>query len=181
MLEWFSQLRAQNVPINGPMMQRKADEFTLRLVDEEAAVHVLPTTASAEDPNDPPPVDANSQPGPSTEPQEEAAVHVLPTAASADDPNDPPPVDANSQPGPSTEPQPCDEETWQRLAPDCTYEEYITADDDITVWGTLDADIIKEQQESSDEEGEEEMEKELEDIPTMKDVLKAWGRLLKST
>nr|CAD7460596.1 unnamed protein product [Timema tahoe] len=43
-----------------------------------------------------------------------------------------------------------------RLAPDCTYEEYIAADDDITVWGTLDnADIIREQQESSDEEGEE--------------------------
>nr|CAD7445500.1 unnamed protein product [Timema bartmani] len=92
------------------------------------------------------------------------------------------PVDANSQPGPYTEPQlgssiapssapltftqPCDEETWQRLAPDCTYEEYIAADDDITVWGTLDnADIIREQQESSNEEGEEEMEEEPEDIP----------------
>nr|CAD7440739.1 unnamed protein product [Timema bartmani] len=101
------------------------------------------------------------------------------------------PVDANSQPGPYTEPQlgsstapssapltftrPCDEETWQRLSPDCTYEEYIAADDDITVWGTLDnADIIREQQESSNEEGEEEMEEEPEDIPTTKDVLKAW-------
>nr|CAD7202518.1 unnamed protein product [Timema douglasi] len=52
--------------------------------------------------------------------------------------------------------RPCDEETWQRLAPDYTYEEYIAADDDITVWGTLeDADIIREQQESSKEEGEE--------------------------
>nr|CAD7447466.1 unnamed protein product [Timema bartmani]CAD7459614.1 unnamed protein product [Timema tahoe] len=100
-----------------------------------------------------------------------------------------PPVDANSQPGPYTEQQPgsstapssapltfirpCDEETWQRLAPDCTYE-YIAADDDITVWGTHDnADIIREQQDSSNEEGEEEMEEEPEDIPTTKDVLKA--------
>ncbi|CAG2054370.1 unnamed protein product, partial [Timema podura] len=48
----------------------------------------------------------------------------------------------------------CDKETWQRLAPDCTYEEYIAANDDITVWGTLDdLDIIREQQDSSDEEG----------------------------
>nr|CAD7407921.1 unnamed protein product [Timema poppensis] len=31
MLEWFSQQRAQNMLINGPMMQRKADEFALRL------------------------------------------------------------------------------------------------------------------------------------------------------
>nr|CAD7199546.1 unnamed protein product [Timema douglasi] len=81
---------------------------------------------------------------------EEAAVHVLPTAASGEDPNDPPPI---------------------------------AADDDITVWGTLDdADIIREQQESSDEEGEEEMEEEPEDIPTMKDVLKAgdvYSRALK--
>nr|CAD7461318.1 unnamed protein product [Timema tahoe] len=86
------------------------------------------------------------------------------------------------QPGPSTEPssapltftRPWDKETWQRLAPDCTYEEYIATDDDITVWGTLDnADIIREQQESSNGEGEEEMEEEPEDIPTTKDVLKA--------
>nr|CAD7459598.1 unnamed protein product [Timema tahoe] len=124
---------------------------------------------------------------------EEAAVHVPPAAASAEDPDNPPPVDANSQPGPSMEPQPvpsiaplsapltftwlCDEETWQRLAPDCMYEEYIeyiAADDDITVWSTLNAaDIIREQQESSDEKGEEEMEEEPEDIPTTKDVLKA--------
>nr|CAD7403363.1 unnamed protein product [Timema cristinae] len=34
MLEWFSQHRTQNVPINGPMMQRKADEFALRLCIE---------------------------------------------------------------------------------------------------------------------------------------------------
>nr|CAD7409130.1 unnamed protein product [Timema poppensis] len=33
-------------------------------VNEEAAVRVLPATASAEDPDDPPPVDANFQPGP---------------------------------------------------------------------------------------------------------------------
>nr|CAD7445763.1 unnamed protein product [Timema bartmani] len=85
------------------------------------------------------------------------------------------------QPGSSTAPSSssltftrlCNEETWQRLAPDCTYEEYIAADDDIIVWGTLEnADIIREQQESSDEEGEEEMEEEPEDLPTMKDVLK---------
>nr|CAD7442142.1 unnamed protein product [Timema bartmani] len=124
---------------------------------------------------------------------EEAAVHVPPAAANAEDPDNPPPVDANSQPGPSMEPEPlpsiaplsapltftwlCDEETWQRLAPDCMYEEYIeyiAADDDITVWSTLNAaDIIREQQESSDEKGEEEMEEEPEDIPTTKDVLKA--------
>nr|CAD7431872.1 unnamed protein product [Timema monikensis] len=30
-MDWFSQHRAQNVPINGPMMQRKADEFALKL------------------------------------------------------------------------------------------------------------------------------------------------------
>nr|CAD7461162.1 unnamed protein product [Timema tahoe] len=84
---------------------------------------------------------------------------------------------------PLTFTRPCDEETWQKLALDCTYEEYIAADDDITVWGTLDnADIIREQQESSDEEGEEEMEEEPEDIPTMKDVLKGvdvYSRALK--
>nr|CAD7404539.1 unnamed protein product [Timema poppensis] len=39
MLEWFSQHRAQNVPINGPMMQRKADEFALRM--EEVYPHFL--------------------------------------------------------------------------------------------------------------------------------------------
>nr|CAD7601834.1 unnamed protein product [Timema genevievae] len=97
------------------------------------------------------------------------------------------PVDATSQPGPYTEPQlgsstapssapltftrPCDEETWQRLSPDCMYE-YIAADNDIKIWCTLDnADIIREQQESSNEEGEEEMEEEPEDIPTVKAVL----------
>nr|CAD7440201.1 unnamed protein product [Timema bartmani] len=79
---------------------------------------------------------------------EETAVYVLPAAASAEDPDDPPLVDSNSQPGPYTEQQPgsstapssalltftwpCDEEMWERLAPDCTYEEYIAADDDIT-------------------------------------------------
>nr|CAD7259223.1 unnamed protein product [Timema shepardi] len=117
----------------------------------------------------------DAAPLPGSKVDEEAAVHVLSTAASAEDPNDPPPVDANYQPGPFTEPQ--------RLASNSTYEEYIAADDDITVWGTLNAaDIIREQQESSDEEGEEEMEEELEDIPTMKDVLKAgdaYSRALK--
>nr|CAD7454950.1 unnamed protein product [Timema tahoe] len=87
MLEWFSQHRVKNVPINEPMMQRKADEFSLRAmrpavitncfrhayfvlpVNEETAVYVLPTAASAEDPDDPPPVDTNSKPGPYTEQQ----------------------------------------------------------------------------------------------------------------
>nr|CAD7427573.1 unnamed protein product [Timema monikensis] len=129
----------------------------------------------------------------------EAAIRVFPTAASAEDPDAPLPVDASCWPGTSTEPQPgsttapssahltftrlCDEETWQRLAPDYTYKEYIAADDDITVWGTHDdVDIIIEQQESSDEEMEEEMEEEPEDIPTMKYVLKArdvYSRALK--
>nr|CAD7586826.1 unnamed protein product [Timema genevievae] len=99
-------------------------------VKRKDAVHVLLTTASAEDPHDPPPVDANSHPGPSTEPQVDPFME--------------------RQPGPSTAPssapltftRPCD-------------ELHIAADDDITVWGTLDdADIIREQQESSDEEGE---------------------------
>nr|CAD7446448.1 unnamed protein product [Timema bartmani] len=153
MLEWFSQHRVKNVPINGPMMQRKADEFSMRMVVItncfRHAYFVLPVN-------------------------EETTVYVLPTTASAEDPDDPPPVDANSQAGPYTEPQ---------LAPDCTFEESIAADDDITVWGTLDtADIIREQQESSDEEGEEEMEEEPEDIPKTKDVLKAgdvYSRALK--
>nr|CAD7258512.1 unnamed protein product [Timema shepardi] len=38
-------------------------------VDEEAAVRVLLATASVEDPDNPPPLDANSQPAPSMEPQ----------------------------------------------------------------------------------------------------------------
>nr|CAD7455362.1 unnamed protein product [Timema tahoe] len=133
------------------------------LVDEEAAVRVLPAAASAEEPDDPPPVDVNSQPGPSMEPQ--PCPSTAPSSA------------------PLTFTRPCDEETWKKLAPDCTYEEYIAADDDITVWGTLDdADIIREQQESSDEEEEEEMEEEPEDIPTTKDILKAgdvYSRALK--
>nr|CAD7406142.1 unnamed protein product [Timema poppensis] len=99
MLKWFSQHREQNVPINRPMMQMKADEFSL----------------SAEDPDDPLPVDASSQPGPYTEPTE-------PQPGSSTSPSSAPLTFARS----------CDEETWQRLAPDCTYEEYI-ADDDITV------------------------------------------------
>nr|CAD7452442.1 unnamed protein product [Timema tahoe] len=77
MLEWFSQHRKQNVRINGPMMQKKADEFALRLgienfkcsINEEAAVLVFPIAASAKDSDDSPPVDANSQLGPSMEPQ----------------------------------------------------------------------------------------------------------------
>nr|CAD7428118.1 unnamed protein product [Timema monikensis] len=123
-------------------------------VNKETAVCVLPATASPEDPDDPPPVDANSQPGPSMEPQ--LGPSTAPSSA------------------PLTFTQPCDEETWQRLAPNCTYEEYIAADDDITVWGTLDdADIIREQQESRDEEGEEGMDEEPEGIPMTKDVQKA--------
>nr|CAD7266338.1 unnamed protein product [Timema shepardi] len=109
MLKWFSQHRAQNVPINGPIRSM------LRLVNEEAAVCVLPTTASPEDSNDPLPVDANSQPGPSME----------------------------LQFGPSTAPlfvpltftRPCGEETWQRLAPDCMYEDYIAAHDITSLHG----------------------------------------------
>nr|CAD7592747.1 unnamed protein product [Timema genevievae] len=113
-------------------------------VDEESAVRVLPAAASAEDPDDPLSVDANSQPGPFMEPQ-------------------PGPSKAPSS-APLTFTRPCDEEMWQRLVPDCTYE-YIAADDDITVWGTLDdINIIREQQDSSDEQGEEEPE----DIPTTK-------------
>nr|CAD7204555.1 unnamed protein product [Timema douglasi] len=133
MLKWFSQHREQNVPINRPMMQMKADEFSLRgmrpvviancfrhahfvlPVNEETSVYVLPATASAEDPDDPLPVDASSQPGPYTEPTE-------PQPGSSTSPSSAPLTFARS----------CDEETWQRLAPDCTYEEYI-ADDDITV------------------------------------------------
>nr|CAD7259553.1 unnamed protein product [Timema shepardi] len=38
-------------------------------VDEEAAILVLPAVASAKDPDNPPPVDANSQPGSSMKPQ----------------------------------------------------------------------------------------------------------------
>nr|CAD7443335.1 unnamed protein product [Timema bartmani] len=126
-------------------MQRKADEFPLRAIEGivaswramrlaviancfRHAYFVLPVN-------------------------KEAAVRVLPAAASAEDPDDPPPVDAT---------------------PDCTYEEYIAADDDITVWGTLDnTNIIREQQKFRDEEGEEEMEEEPEDIPMTKEVLKA--------
>nr|CAD7257334.1 unnamed protein product [Timema shepardi] len=89
MLEGFSQYRAQNMLINGLMMQRKADEFSLRLGIENKC----------------------------------------------------------------------------------------------SIWGTLDAtNIIKEQQKSIDEEGEEEMEEEPGDIPTVKDVLKAgdvYSRALK--
>nr|CAD7460515.1 unnamed protein product [Timema tahoe] len=158
MLEWFSQHRGQNVPINGPMMQRKADEFflrhTLSYQSTKRLQSMYPVAASGKDPEDPPPVDANSQPGPYTEPQ--------PGSSTA-------PLSA-----PLTSTRPFDEETWQILAPDCTYEECITADDDITVWSTLgNADIIREQQESSDEEEEEEMEEDPEDIPTTKDILKA--------
>nr|CAD7443636.1 unnamed protein product [Timema bartmani] len=125
-----------------------------KVVGESASVDPTPRLPSMCFPPLPAPKTQTTQPSPSMEPQ----------------------------PGPSTEPssapltftRPWDKETWQRLAPDCTYEEYIATDDDITVWGTLDnADIIREQQESSNGEGEEEMEEEPEDIPTTKDVLKA--------
>nr|CAD7198730.1 unnamed protein product [Timema douglasi] len=184
MLEWLSQHRTQNVPINRPMMQSKADKFSLRLgienlsvqtvviancfrhthfglpINRETLVYVL--SASAEDPDDPSPVDANSQPGPSTELQPGSS--TAPTST------------------PLTFIRPCDEETWLSLAPDCMYEDYVAADDDITVWGALDnSDIIREQQESSDEEGEEEMEEEPEDIPHHERCSDSHGCQLKST
>ncbi|KAJ8891430.1 hypothetical protein PR048_003958 [Dryococelus australis] len=57
-----------------------------------------------------------------------------------------PPVDAEPQHSLSTLPQsahltvtrPCDEETSQQFAPNSTFEEFVTADDDIAVWGTVD-------------------------------------------
>nr|CAD7439748.1 unnamed protein product [Timema bartmani] len=91
---------------------------------------------------------------------EETAVYVLPTSASAEDP-DPPPVDANSKPGPYTKPQP-----GSSTAPSSAPPDFHSA----------------VQQESSNEEGEKEMEEEPEDIPTTKDVLKAgdvYSRALK--
>nr|CAD7394054.1 unnamed protein product [Timema cristinae] len=92
---------------------------------------------------------------------EEAAVCMLPAAASAEDPDDTSghQFPARSLHGtaawlsnstfvcPPTFTRPCDEEMWQRLFPDCT------------------SPAMKR--------GEEGMEEELEDIPTMKDVLKA--------
>ncbi|KAJ8892539.1 hypothetical protein PR048_005120 [Dryococelus australis] len=48
---------------------------------------------------------------------------------------------------------PCDEETWQQLTPDSMLEEFVTEDDDITVWSNLDyTDDVQGQQESRDEE-----------------------------
>ncbi|KAJ8887611.1 hypothetical protein PR048_013828 [Dryococelus australis] len=77
---------------------------------------------------------------------EETAVHVFLAAASSEDPDDPHLWTQSPKPGPSTEllsvrltvTRPCDEETWQQLAPDCTFEEFVTADDNITVWSILD-------------------------------------------
>ncbi|KAJ8887978.1 hypothetical protein PR048_007463 [Dryococelus australis] len=103
-------------------------------------------------------------------------------AASSEGPDDPPPVDTEPQPGPSTVPpsarltvtRPRDKETGQQLAPDCTFEEFVTADYDIAVWGTLDcADDVQGQPESSDEEdGKCEAEKPAQ-VPTMRDLHKA--------
>ncbi|CAG2053822.1 unnamed protein product [Timema podura] len=166
MLEGFSEHRGQNVLKNGPMMQRKADEFSLRdlerivtswravrqvviadcfrhahfvlLVNEETSFYILPTAASAEDPDD------------------RHLAYQQPFIC-------PPDFQSAVRRGNVAE-----------ISPDCTYEEYLAADNDIIVWGSLDnADIIREQQESSDEEGQEEMEEEPEYIPTTKDILKA--------
>ncbi|XP_063241569.1 tigger transposable element-derived protein 6-like [Bacillus rossius redtenbacheri] len=103
-----------------------------------------------------------------------------------DDTDDPPTVDAEPQPGPSTKPQhqiftlPCDDELWQQLAPDCTFAEFVTADDNVAVWGTQDddSDDVKGQEPSDEEEEEEEGEgegeaEEPEVVPTTRDVLKA--------
>ncbi|XP_063244145.1 tigger transposable element-derived protein 6-like [Bacillus rossius redtenbacheri] len=120
-------------------------------VDKEATVHVPLAAANSEDPDDPPTMDAEPQPGPSTEP-ELGPVTVL-------------------TPSPCTVTRPCDDQMWQHLAPDCTFEEFVRVDDDVAVCGALD-DAGKLQQDSSDEEGEGEME-ELEDVPTTRDVLKA--------
>nr|CAD7260149.1 unnamed protein product [Timema shepardi] len=144
MLEWFSQHGAQNLPINRPMLQSKADEFALRLdIENFKGSSVRLERFKLE----------GRETGGNRE--------LLPTC---------PLCPTSRQRGcrlcasrrcqrrgpclPTAITRPCNEETWQRLAPDCTYEEYIAADDDITVWGTLGAaDIIKEQQESSKEEG----------------------------
>ncbi|KAJ8886421.1 hypothetical protein PR048_012632 [Dryococelus australis] len=72
--------------------------------------------------------------------KEEAAIHVFLAAASSKDPDDPPPVDGESQ---NLAPQQCLH---------CTFEEFVTADDDIAVWGTFDyVNYVQGQQESSDE------------------------------
>ncbi|KAJ8869967.1 hypothetical protein PR048_028978 [Dryococelus australis] len=111
---------------------------------------------------------------------EEAAVHVLLAAASSKDLNYPPPVDTEPQPGLSTVPlsvrqtvtQPCDE-TWQQLAPDCTFEEFVTAED-IAVWGTLDyVNDVHGQQELSGEDDVEGEAEESAQVPVTRDLLKA--------
>nr|CAD7570038.1 unnamed protein product [Timema californicum] len=132
--------------------------------DEEAAIHVLPTAASAENPDNTSPVDANSQPGPFMELQVDLSME--------------------QQPGPSTAPSsapltftwPCDKKKH------CAYEEYIAAADDITVWGILkDADdIIREQQESNDRGGGRNGRRSLR-YPHDKRCSESWRRLLKST
>ncbi|KAJ8896374.1 hypothetical protein PR048_001718 [Dryococelus australis] len=113
---------------------------------------------------------------------EEAAIHVFLAAASSEDPADPPPVDAQPQPGPSTVPlsarltvtRPCDEETWQQLAPDCMFEEFVTADNNIAVWGTLDYtnDVQGQTESSGEEDGEGEAEEPTQ-VPKTRDILKA--------
>ncbi|KAJ8877684.1 hypothetical protein PR048_022139 [Dryococelus australis] len=112
---------------------------------------------------------------------EGAAVHVFLAAAGSEDPDEPPPVDAEPQPGPSTVPLSahltvtwlCDEKTWQQLAPECTFEEFVTTHNDIAVWGTLNyADDVHRQQELSGEDGECEVEEPAQ-VPTVRDILKA--------
>nr|CAD7203124.1 unnamed protein product [Timema douglasi] len=141
--------------------KRSKESLTVLLCCEtdgsDKTTHCQWTPVSSQFPARPPPTEQRV--GPSMEPQLGSTTAPL-------------------SPHPSF-PRPCDEEMWQRLAADFTYEEYIAADNDITVWGPLDdADIIVEQQES----GEEEMEEGPEDILTTKDVLKAgdvYSRTLK--
>nr|CAD7431932.1 unnamed protein product [Timema monikensis] len=88
-------------------------------VNEEAAVCVLPATASAEDPDDTLPVDASSQPGPFTEPQVDPSMEPKPGSTTA-------PLSAHL-----TLTQLCKEKTWQRLAPGM-YEDYFSNEKNVS-------------------------------------------------
>ncbi|XP_063223116.1 glutamic acid-rich protein-like [Bacillus rossius redtenbacheri] len=62
-------------------------------------------------------------------------------------------------------------ETKRQLAPDCMFAEFVTADDNVAVWGTQDddSDDVKGQEPSDEEEEEEEGEGEAEEpevVPT---------------
>nr|CAD7574113.1 unnamed protein product [Timema californicum] len=120
MLEWFSQHRAQNMP----MMQKKADEFALRLGIENFkcpkwGAKAFQSASQDIQPNigesasvDPTPVRECGCQHQAVRPviiadcflhahfvlpvDEEAAARVLPPAASAEDPDDPLPLDTNS-------------------------------------------------------------------------------------